>query len=37
MRLKCVIFVFDIMLIYVVALKQFGMLLPNFKTDIEKY
>jgi hypothetical protein len=23
------------MLIYVVALKQFGIVLPNFKTDIE--
>jgi len=33
--LKCVIFAFDIMLIYVVALKQFGIVLPNFKTDIE--
>jgi hypothetical protein len=28
-------FAFDIILIYVVALKQFEIALPNFKTDIE--
>jgi hypothetical protein len=28
-------FCFDIMLIYLVARKQFGIVLTNFKTDIE--